>query len=82
MAVLSSSQLDRARQEIASESDVVTWRKEHVNNAMQAIEDWWEANQASLSAAIDAASSPVSFTVQQKRRIAKQWLHSRFNVGG
>ncbi len=82
MAVLTSEQLDKARQGFEREGDVATWEKVHVNSAMQAIEDWWDDNQASLSAAINTATSPVVFSVPVKKRIAKQWLMNRFNVGG
>lgn len=80
MAVLTAEQFAEIRKQVSGEETTITYVKNDVNDAIQAIEDWWEANQASLSSAIDTATS-VSFTNTQKKRIAKFWLRQRFQRG-
>jgi hypothetical protein len=77
MAILTPTQLAALRQECARAAQVVTWDRPTVNAALQAIEDWFEANRAALGAAIEAAA-PGAFTNAQKRALVKFWLFSKF----
>jgi hypothetical protein len=47
-----------------------------INAGLDAIEDWFEANRANISAAIDA--SGFSFTGPQKLAMVKFWLWNKF----
>lgn len=77
MAILRPDQLTELRQE-CSKVMRVNYLKADVNKALQAIEDWFEANRVAISKAIDSATSPVIFTVPQKKQIAKHWLKNKF----
>jgi len=81
MAILTTDQLVQLRQMAAAEAATVTWTKPQVNAALQAIEDWWEANRASLGTAIEAAA-PGKFTVAQKKALGKYWLWQKYGRGG
>ena len=81
MAILSSTQYADLRQAAARESVTVTWSKAQVNAALQAIEDWFEANRAALGVAIEAAV-PGVFSAAQKRALVKFWLAQKFARGG
>lgn len=54
----------------------VDYTKAVANAALQAIEDWFvlPATQSAISNAINAATSPVTLTVAQKKIIGKVWL--------
>jgi len=80
MAILTTEQLAEVRRKVSSEEDLITYTKNDINDALQAIEDWWEANQAGLSSAIDTGTI-FSFTNSQKKKIAKFWLQQRFSRG-
>jgi len=67
MAVLTINQLENLRQLIASKIAAINYNKSQANLALQAIEDWFEANKALLSAAIDTATAPLVLTVAQKK---------------
>lgn len=82
MATIASSELDGIRQEFAKDSAAVGHQKATLNAAAQAVEDWWESNRASLGAAIDAATSPSTLSVQEKRDLAKHWLVRKAQRGG
>lgn len=76
MAILTPDQLADLRQQFvrAMGPTPVDFTKATVNEALQAVEDWFEANRAALSAAIDAGSSPYTFTGQQKKALVAFWL--------
>lgn len=82
MATLPGGDLARIRRDLARELGEVAWTKADVNDALQAIEDWWDlpATKAALSAAIDAATA-FTFSNPQKRVIGKLWLRSKFERG-
>lgn len=76
MAVLSTNQLEEIRRACAQDAPASpNYTKAQINLALQAIEDYFENTaRAGISAAIDAAVSPFSFTANQKKRLAKYWL--------
>lgn len=80
MAILTAEQLAQIRRECANEI-TVDYTKATINAAVQAVEDWWIANQAALSTAINVATSPVVLSVAQKRAIGKFWLKQKFERG-
>ena len=77
MAVLALPALAEIRQEV-SRGVIVTWTKPTINAALQAVEDWFEANRASLGAAIEAAA-PAAFTAAQKKKLVAYWLSYKFS---
>lgn len=81
MAVVGNGELDQIRQEAAAEVDV-DYLKGVANQAVQAIEDWWESTRVDLSAAIDAATDPVVLSNAQKRALAKHWMRRKAARGG
>ena len=81
MAILTNVQLAVLRRNAVSDGIAETFTKPQANAALQAIEDWWVANQAALSSAIDVAVAPFAFTNLQKRTLAKMWLRGRFERG-
>jgi hypothetical protein len=81
MAMLSNDQLTELRQAVARESATVPWTKPQINAAVQAIEDWFEANRAALGTAMEAAA-PGLFSAAQKRVLVKFSLAQKFAWGG
>ena len=77
MALLTLTQLAAIRQDFVATLAVINKTKPQINVALQAIEDWFEANRASLGAAIEAAA-PGQFTGAQKLKLVKFWLRSKF----
>jgi hypothetical protein len=79
MAVLTADELVSLRRKLAHLAEAtglpIDYVKSEVNDAFQAIEDWWElpATKADISNAIDA-STAFSFTNEQKKKIGKFWL--------
>jgi len=82
MAVLTTGQLAALRHECEAESPNVNYTKVQINAALQAIEDWLEANRASLAVVINTATAPFIFTPTQKILLAKMWMRSKFERGG
>lgn len=74
MAVLNTTQLEELRRHLETSGIAVTYTKVQVNAALQAIEDWFEANRTSLSTAINAGTAPFTFTGAQKVKLVKFWL--------
>jgi len=81
MAILIADELAELRRSCASERATVDYTKPQINAALQAIEDWFEANRASLGAAIEAAA-PTKFNATEKRRLVKFYLQQKFTRGG
>ena len=81
MAILAADDLTTLRAEVAADQGVIAHTKPQINAAFQAIENWYEANRASLGTAIEAAA-PGVFTAAQKRRLGKYWLRLKFQTGG
>jgi hypothetical protein len=82
MAVFTQQDLQYVRSAVAATGLTVTYTKATLDAATQAVEDWFAANQASLGAAINAATSPVVLSVAQKKALVVGWLLAKFNRGG
>ena len=80
MATLTAAQREEIRRD-ASYAFPVTWTKPTVNAAMQAIEDWVEANRAALGAAIEAAA-PSAFTAAQKKYLVARYFRQKAERDG
>ena len=74
MATLDALQLAELRREIARDTATQDWNKTTVNAALQAIEDWFEANKVSGSTAVDTATAPYVFTGALKKKLFRFWL--------
>ena len=70
------------RQEVAKESDEVTWVKADINAAFEALDAWWAATGRMNAAGAMEAAAPGKFTGPQKRRMGMYWLRHKFNGGG
>jgi hypothetical protein len=81
--ILNADQLAEIRRGVITTTAVGVAAKANVNAAIQAVEDWWEANRGTtssgigLSTAIDLATTPFVFTNPQKQAIVKFWLMQR-----
>lgn len=84
MAVLTSSQLQQARQNLASDGNGIAYTKTQVNAGIQAIEDTMRgaAVQNALSSAIDTAMQGVTVGAALKRRMFREWALLTFGAGG
>lgn len=82
MAILTTTEFAELRQAIARDQATVDWNKPQINAALQAIEDWFEANRAALGAAINAGTTPYVFTATQKKRLVAYWLRQKFEREG
>jgi len=76
--VLTAIQLAAIRQDFVATLTIINKTKPQINVALQAIEDWFEANRVSLGTAIEAAV-PGQFTGAQKLKLVKFWLRSKFD---
>ena len=82
MAILTATQLAQLQNLSESERPPITHLKPQLNAAFQAVEDWFEANRASLSTALNTATTPLILTPSQKRALVKAWLLQKFERGG
>lgn len=76
MATLDARQLAELRRKFVQKLGNVTidFDKPTLNAAFQAVEDWYEANKADASAAIDEATAPYEFSGTEKKQIAAYFL--------
>lgn len=79
MAILMPDELAELRRRIRRKmaGQAIDFDKATVNTALQATEDWFQANKVAISAAIDAATTPYTFSVQHKKWIVAYWLMAR-----
>ncbi len=82
MPTLSGQELAELRRDVASESATVPWDKAAINAALQALEDWYEAERTQVNALIDTAAAPFVFTNPQKKVLAKHFLRQKFRREG
>lgn len=82
MAILTDLELAELRREVAKEVGTVTWDKATINAALQAIEDWYEGQRATVAGDINAATTPFVFTGLQKKKMAKHFIRQKFEKGG
>lgn len=78
MATLTTEDLQKIRQECAR-TIIVNYTKAQINAAAQAVEDWIQANAASLSTAINAATTPLVLTAAQKKKLVAEYCDYKFN---
>lgn len=76
MATLTAAQLAEARQNFSPRPAGCT--KPVINAAVQAVETYMTTNAAAITSAIDAASSPVTFTANQKKQVVAAWALIRY----
>ena len=77
MAVLTTEDLIAIRQS-CSKGGIVNYTKAQINTVSQEVEDWFEANKASLNTAINNSSGAFTFSASQKKQIVKYWLLGKF----
>jgi hypothetical protein len=79
MAALTKAEVGAVSEELCKTYPDVNYSKNSVFLAVQAVEDWWEltATKQQLSAAIDAATTPVVFSNNKKKKIAAEWLQMK-----
>lgn len=82
MAILTPEELAGLRRVCAAEMPVINYTKARANAAIQAIEDWFEANRTAIVPTIDTATAPFTFTPAQKFVLMKYWLRQKFERGG
>lgn len=70
MAVLTNQEKARIRNILEQKFPSVTWPKAAVDAAAQVVEDFLTDNQAAVAASINTATSPVTFTANQKKVIS------------
>lgn len=78
MAALDSTQLAQARRKAEGDISNKNYPKSTINAAFQAAEDWWETNKSSLATAVNAATSPRTFTVGEKQVLLRIWMWQKF----
>ena len=78
MAVLTPQELNKIQQECEKVLKPVNYTKAQLNAAAQAVEDWFEANRASLVAVINTATAPLVLTGVQKKAVVAYWLYLKF----
>lgn len=67
---------------MADGSPTVTWTKAHFKDAIQAIEDKMRTDGIpALSAAINAATAPFTFSAAQKAKLFRVWCDLHFREG-
>mgnify|MGYP001605685944 FL=1 len=79
MVVLTVADLVPIRQACAKKV-AVNYTKPQINAAVQAVENWFEANRAGLSGVIDTATAPLVLSGAQKKAIVAYWLNYKFGV--
>ncbi len=82
MAVIPSDSLAKMRNSFGSNILTGTVTKPQINAILQSVEDWFEANRASLGAAVNVAAQAQlgqNLTGTQIKTIVKFWLQSKFD---
>lgn len=81
MAVLTAVQKDEARTWLAADNRCqLTYTKVQMDAALQAVENWLEANRVALSTAINTATAPLVLTAAQKRALVAIYLSIKFRM--
>jgi hypothetical protein len=78
MATLTIAELATVRQQCAVQFPTPTWTKTQLNAAAQACEDFLENNAATVSAAINAATSPLTLTAAQKKKLFAEVVERKY----
>lgn len=77
MATLSSTELTTIRNRCA-DTQTVNYTKAQLNAAAQACEDFLATNASTVSAAINTATSPFTFTAAQKKKIFAEVVEAKY----
>ena len=75
-----ADQLAQVRRFIAQRQLAVNYSKPVINSALTAVDDWFDANQASLVTAINASTAPLVLSGPQKIALVAAWLQHRLGV--
>lgn len=83
MAAISASDLQEIRHSVVAQGFNPDWTKAQINAAAVALDNWFDApaTRSAVSALIDVATAPKTFTANQKRAIFKAWLLQKFSAG-
>jgi len=83
MPVLTEKQLARGRRDLAEKLDynvdTTGWTREQLTAAMQAIEDWWEAQQTNLNGLINQATGPTRLTPRVKKALLVAFMRKKLD---
>ena len=87
MATITNLELADLRRKISRKIANTGYTKPVINAGLQAIEDWMVSGATvtpttSLFAAIDAATSPFTFTNAEKKKLFAHWRSLRFKQDG
>ena len=82
MAALTRDQQIEACIELWRRGSQITYSKVQLGAALQAVEDWFEANRATLSAAINAATAPLTLTAAQKKSLLLFYMRQKVRREG
>lgn len=82
MAILTSIELAEVRQNITINTAIIDYTKSVANAAVQAIEDFMEANRAAIGTAINTATAPYVFTPAMKKKLFAYWCRQKFSREG
>lgn len=91
MAVLTATELQKARNRAERRLSEIAYTKTQINAALQAIEDTLitrtlvvgdagQTIQALVSSEVDTATSPFVFTNPQKKQLFAYWAERRFEA--
>lgn len=82
MAVLNNQELASLRRRYQREfgESSIDFTKATINAAYQVIEDWYTNSKATVSGDIDTATSPKTFTNEEKKFIFRAWLLKQAKV--
>lgn len=78
MATLSASELQDIRNGCAASNPAVGYTKAQINAAAQAVEDFLTNNSATVSTAINTATSPLVMSAALKKEIVAQVCQKKF----
>jgi len=77
MAAISTKEKSKIRQKMSS-IGTVDYNRPTINAAMQAVEDWFDGERATISAQIDIATSPKVLSNQQKKKLVGFWMLKKY----
>jgi hypothetical protein len=81
MATLAAAELQAIRNNCAA-TQTVNYTKPQINAAAQAVETFLTNNAAAISAAIDAATTPLVLTVTQKKKLVAEVVAAKARRDG
>ena len=78
MATITPLDCDPIRQFVREKAPGHLATKPQLNAAVQAIENWFEANRSQLNAATNAATSPLVLSATEKKALLAAYLKLKF----